>query len=496
MNSSLINRVAKTRRTSFLVRYLNLPEASNISDAVWEKFQLDELNNDSMFAIERKCRQVGWSFLIAMRGVADAILDKRSSAYNSINQKEAQEKIRYARSIYYNLQTPFQLPRIITDNKNEIEFDNGARLVSTASARGIPNANFFIDEAAWKKNAREVFTASVPIISKGGTFRMGSSTNGASGIFWEIDTESFQKFPDFVRTSTKWWEVQAFCKDVKEARKLAPFMSTEDRVELFATDRLKLIFRNSIIEDFQQEYEAVYVDETTAWITWTEIQKAQQENLLCFEIEVKDSQVAEALQAIDSLKAEIQKGNVENVLFGGYDVGRNNHKSELFLVGKSTSGNLPLRLMITLDKCDFDSQLAVICYALQTLPIVSLMIDQNGIGNNLAENSMKAFPSKAVGVNFTNATKAYWAGNMKMFFQQGKIIIPVNRDLGYQIHSIKKKVTLSGNSVFDVEKDEKHHADKFWALALAGTGAKDGLDISGFAVNVLGKESPYSSFVV
>jgi phage FluMu gp28-like protein len=194
-----------------LVQCLNLPSATGIENSVWEKFQIDELNNDSMFGLERKCRQVGWSFTIAARGIADAILDGRSSVYNSINLKESQDKIRYAKAIYANLNTPFKKPRIITENRTEIEFDNGARLVSTASARGIPNANFFLDEAAWKHNAKEIYVASVPIISKGGCFRMGSSTNGAGGLFWEIDTQSFKEYPDFVRRQTVWWEVEAFC---------------------------------------------------------------------------------------------------------------------------------------------------------------------------------------------------------------------------------------------------------------------------------------------
>lgn len=465
-----IDKIAKTRRTSFLVRYLDLPEASNIEDAKWEKFQLDELNNDSMFGIERKCRQVGWSFLIAMRGVADAILDKRSSAYNSINQKEAQEKIRYAKSIYYNLQTPFNLPKIITDNKNEIEFSNGARLVSTASARGIPNANFFIDEAAWKKNARDIWTAAVPIISKGGTFRMGSSTNGASGIFWEIDTESFQSFPDFVRTSTKWWEVQAFCKDVRAARKEASEMLTGERVERFASDRLKMIFNNSIFEDFQQEYEAIYVDETTAWITWKEIQNAQKENLICYEAECRDSNVEEALKAIDNLAKAIQENKVEGVLYGGGDIGRTRHATEFGAVGKGTTDALPLRIMLSLYNCDFDSQEAVL-NKFMTLPIAKMLQDRNGLGIQLSENAEKRFSTKFEGVDFTNPSKELWATNAKMLFQKGYPQIPVHRDLAYQIHSIKKKVTAAKNNVFDTERNEKHHADKFWMLALALTAA-------------------------
>lgn len=449
-----------------MLEHLNLPRATAIEDAKWEKFQIDELNNDSMFGLERKCRQVGWSFLIAMRGVADAILDSRSSVYNSINQREAQDKIRYARAIYENLEF-IKLPRIIIDNRQELEFENGARLVSSAGGRGIPNSNFFIDEAAWKQNAREIYTAAVPVISKGGTFRIGSSTNGASGVFWEIDTESFQPFPDFVRTSTKWWEVEAFCTDVAAAVKEAPAMRTVERVEKFATPRLKIIIANMVLEDFQQEYEAVYVDETTAWITWDEIKANSHENLYV-EISSDRNSITNALQAIERLAANLQ--NVEPAFAVGVDIGRTRNTTEIYAVGLSSTQTFPLRLMITLDNCEYDDQKAVL-QKVMTLPVVKMLIDKNGIGNNLAENMEKSYPSKCEGAQFTNESKRLWATDLKMFFQQRKILIPVDRDLSYQIHSIKRMVTAARNLVFDTERNEKHHADKFWALALAVSGA-------------------------
>lgn len=459
-----------TRRTLLLVQCLDLSAATGIEDSVWEKFQIDELNNDSMFGLERKCRQVGWSFTIAARGVADAILDGRSSVYNSINLKESQDKIRYARAIYENLNTPFPKPRIVTENRTELEFDNGARLVSSASARGIPNANFFLDEAAWKNNAREIYVASVPIISKGGCFRMGSSTNGAGGLFWEIDTQSFKQYPDFVRRQTVWWEIEAFCTDVKTAIKEAPFLETAERVERFATTRLKTIFANSVVEDFQQEYEALYVDETTAWITWDEIKANQSETLNCV-ISSERGNIEKALAAINQVKARRQKGEIEQVLSGGVDIGRTRNTTEIFAVGESTTNQYPLRLTISLDNCTFDDQFTVLK---EVMSLVStLMIDQNGIGMQLAENLAKNFPSRAQGALFTLESKKMWATSLKMLFQQNRVPIPVDRDLGYQIHSIKRLVTPAKNLVFDTERNEKHHADKFWALALAVASAAE-----------------------
>lgn len=466
-----INPIFRTRRALFLVEGLDLPVATGIEDAVWEKFQIDELNNDSMFGIERKCRQVGWSFLIAAIGVADAILDGRSSVYNSINQKESQDKIRYAKSVYQNLQSPFKLPKIVTDNRTELEFENGARLVSTASARGIPNSNFFLDEGAWKQNARQLYTASVPIISKGGRFRMGSSTNGAGGLFWEIDTEAFKPYPGFVRSATVWWEIEAFCNDIRAAIKEAPGISTDERVEKFAKPRLKVIFANTVIEDFQQEYEAVYVDETTAWITWEEIKANSSETLDC-EISTDRAKIDHALQAINAVKAKINRGEIEGVLSVGVDIGRTRNTTEIFAVGESTTQTYPIRLMITLDNCEYDDQMTVLQKVME-LPVSKLLIDRNGIGSQLAENMEKAFPSKAEGAQFTMESKKLWATGLKMHFQQRRVPLPMDKDLGYQIHSVKRLVTPSKNLVFDTERNEKHHADKFWALALAVAGASE-----------------------
>lgn len=449
-----------------MVQCLDLSSATGIENAVWEKFQIDELNNDSMFGIERKCRQVGWSFIIAARGISDAILDGRSSVYNSINLKESQDKIRYAKAIYENLNTPFPKPKIVTENRTELEFDNGARLVSTASARGIPNANFFLDEAAWKKNAREIYVASVPIISKGGCFRMGSSTNGAGGLFWEIDTESFKHYPDFVRRKTVWWEIEAFCTGIKRAVREAPYMPTEERVEKFATSRLRTIFANSVLEDFQQEYEAIYVDETTSWITWDEIKANQRDNLDCL-ITSERAKIDAALRAIDRFRTKIQSGEIELVMAAGVDIGRTRNTTEIEVVGESTTDEFPLRLMISLDNCTFDDQFTVLKKVADIPNVEKMFIDKNGIGANLAENLERDFPSKVEGALFTLESKKMWATGLKMHFQQRRVPIPVDRDLGYQIHSIKRLVTASKNLVFDTERNEKHHADKFWALALA-----------------------------
>ncbi len=473
-------RIQKTERADFLVENLNLPEASGVADAVWENFQLEHLNDDSIFRAENKSRQIAFSFLCACEAVADAILEKRDSIFSSINHDEAKEKIRYAKSVYENLQTPFPLPKLIIDNQLELEFDNGARLTSFPArpVRGRPRSNWYGDEFAHIMRDRLIYKGSLPIISKGGRIRIGSSPMGASGLFWEIFTESLQKYPGYTRKTTPWWEVQAFCRNVREARRLAPQMETFERVEMFGTDRIKAIFANIPIEDFQQEYECAFVDETTAWITWDEIKfnqsvdKDGNDKLLCLKAECRNDDISSALQRIEDLREEIQSGRCEPALGVGCDIGRTRMASEFFAVGLNNVGSYPLRLMLTLHNCSFDAQEAVLRKLFSVLPVVGGFIDRNGLGMQLAEKMAKEFPYKAQEAVFTNETKRVWATDTKMLFQKRQVPIPVHRDLAYQIHSIKKIVSVSRNLIFDTERSEKHHADKFWALALALASAR------------------------
>lgn len=458
----------RTLRAEFLVENLDLEAATGVEGARWEYFQLAHLNDDSPFRIERKSRQIAWSWLSAAEAVAEGILERQSSIFVSINLDEATEKIRYARSVMEALNPKYR-PPLKRDNETTLQFSNGARLISLAARppRGKARFNVYLDEFAHVQRDREIYKGAVPIISKGGRLRTGSSTLGASGLFWEIDTQSMQTYPDYTRKCTPWWETYAFSLNPVEARKLASAMDTFQRVEMFGNDRIKVIYANVPEEDFQQEYEGEYVDETTAWIPWEEIQAVQDRVLKCATVTCKGLLISPALDLITKVRQWSDSGLIETVLAGGMDIGRTRNTTEMYLVGLSTVGSFPLRVAITLDQCPFDEQFEVVTAALTYLPLKKFLIDHNGIGRNLAENAERDFPTKAQGVDFTNATKSLWATDTKMLVQQRKTPIPVDRDLAYQIHSIKKTVTAAKNLVFDTGRNEKHHADKFWAWALA-----------------------------
>lgn len=509
-----LDGLLKTDRARFLVQNLNLPKATGVPDAEWEYFQLAHLNDDSLLRIETKSRQIAWSWLSAAEAVAEAILSFQDSVFVSYNLDDAKEKIRYALQIYHSLEIG-GLPKIIGESQLRLQFENKrggtpVRLVSLPSKppRGKAKTTFYLDEFAHAKNDKDIYKGATALILKGGRGRIGSSPLGATGTFWEIFEQELQPYPGYTRKTTAWYEIQAFCKNVLQARKLAPRMDTAARVEMFGNDRIKAIFSNMLLEDFQQEFEAMFVDESTAWLTWHEIKEAQDTDFLSLSIKVSggdaiaDAHVLQkACAAIDRLKSWIERGLVELVYAVGADIGRTKNATEIFCVGigdgderASTSLILPasfngktaradkklsLRLQISLHNCDFDLQEAVFRYLLDTIPITGCQIDQNGIGRNISERLEKAYPVKVQPAVFTNETKTVWATDTKMYFQKGIVTIPVDNDLAYQLHSIKKMVSPSKNLIFDTARNEKHHADKFWALALAFSAYKHGARFAG-----------------
>lgn len=457
-----------SRRRRFLTKNLDLAAATGVEDARWEPFQLALLDDQGRFRIEDKSRQIAWSWTIAAEAIADALINARDSVFVSINLDEATEKIRYSARIFECLRVA-GLPRITTRSTLKIEFSNGARLQSLPARppRGRARSNVYLDEFAHVQRHKEIYVAALPITSKGGRIRIGSSPFGAQGTFWEIFTQSIQPYPGYKRRLTPWWETYAFSTNPLEARRQADRLTPEEMVEQYGRQRIKEIFRNLILEDFLQEYAGQFVDELASWITWQELRRAQSDDHRWVKAEAREGNVAAAFEAIRELARMIDAGEVEDVLAGGMDVGRTRNTSELYLVGDSTTDALPLRLAITMDNLEFRDQEDIVSAALQLLPVTRLQIDRNGIGHQIAENLQRAFPGRAKGVTFTAPRKTLWATDAKMLIQNQKTPLPVDRDIAYQIHSIRRTNSGSGNMRFDTETSEKHHADKFWAWALA-----------------------------
>jgi phage FluMu gp28-like protein len=457
----------RTLKAHFAAEFIDIQEAAQIEEARWEAFQIQYLNNATRLAADAKSRQVGWSFTAALDAFCDSRIDPGNPyIFVSINQDEAKEKIRYLRSIIQATDAPLRPKRLVVDSQTEIEFDDGSRFIShpCRPVRGKPRARVYLDEMAHYPGGmdRLVYTAALPATTKGGYLRIGSSTLGAKGLFWEIMEEKLRKWPGFSKRFIPWWGVRALCKGVLMAKQIAAERPTHERVYTFGTPALVEIFENMFLEDFQQEYECAWIDETTAWITWEVITRNQQLDLTYWHARSVD----EALGMIPEIQRACIDAKIEEVLCGGIDVGRKKDLTEMVATGKSTSSHLPIRLMISLDRVAFEQQKSCFIEVIRRLPFTQVLVDRNGLGMQLAED-LERETGKAQGVDFTNPNKELWAVEARVQAEKGATPLPVDRDLAYQIHSIKKTVTAAKNNVYDTERNEKHHADKFWAWALS-----------------------------
>jgi phage FluMu gp28-like protein len=231
-----------------------------------------------------------------------------------------------------------------------------------------------------------------------------------------------------------------------EAAKLAPYMPTEERVRIFGTPDLIEVFDSMDLDDFQQEFECVFVDESYSYYSYDLILPVCQDDLVVVD---------------DPTSMRRSNGR----LTAGYDVGRTKDRSELAIF-EEFNGRHWCRLLKGYDGVPFAVQEQELRRVLKDYPIARFSIDRNGIGMNLAENLARDYP-QVEEVNFLNETKERMAINFKILLQQQNIVLPKQRELISQIHSIKRKVTSGGHVSYDADRTNKGHADRFWACALA-----------------------------
>ena len=423
---------------------------------VLEAYQREFLTNRSRFRWVNKSRQVGFSFLFACEAIARCHLrEAHTSVMVSYNLEDAKEKVNYARQIAEELPLAFR-KKLVTDSKTELGFlSNGAskrvsRIISNPSKapRG-KKGDLYLDELAHYANDREVYKGSTALILRSrGQLTGCSSPLGRRGVFWEIARQELRRYPAYWRQQAPWWLCRFFCTDVARAAKEAPLLSTEERVRRFGTKDIQDQLDSLLLEDFQQEFELAYCDESYSFFPYELILPCTSDELV----------LADDFAALAEPKGR---------LVAGFDVGRKRDLSELAIF-EETGGKKECRLLRSYDRVPFADQEADLRRALAVLPIARLSIDQNGLGMHLAENLRRDFP-QVVPETFTNESKEVWANDFKILLQRKDVVLPKDRELVAQIHSVKRRLTAGGRPSFEVERDEvgRGHADRFWAVALA-----------------------------
>lgn len=457
-------------------------------------WQDDFIRNRNRYISLLKSRQTGFSFVVAIKGLVKA-LDPARTQYTkqfvSYNEEDAQEKIRYARQFYDSIPNRYK-KKLVHSTATMLEFEDigsktTSRLISLPCRppRG-KNGDVCLDEFAiyLPRLSKEIYTAASFCTLRRGCIEVGSTPLGTIGKFYEICTDR-ENYPNFDRYFIPWWYAKVMCKDVRGAVQFAKDMETAERVERFGTDRLISLFQNSTLEDFQQECECVFIDSSASYISLELIYAntpGRREEDIPANIEKDEDYFAakrdveiHCFRNADDLILNYSPEKYGSPLFMGLDIGRIFDATVFYIIGL-VNGKKRSVLRHEMRNADFDAQTAVLNKLMENLPIYRCCIDNGGLGFNLAENAHKRYGERVESYHFNLQSKEILAMGVRTGLERREYELDNDRDFHAQIHSIKRTPSSGGSFRYDAERNEKGHADSFWAWALASY-ATDGKKI-------------------
>lgn len=438
-----------------------------------------------------KSRRVGFSFIVALKELVKAQdMDRKNftAQFVSYNESDAAEKIIYATQFYESIPEEVR-KKIVVRNKTELQFlDKGGKTVSRLIS--IPcrpprgkGGDIILDEYGiyLPKMSNAIYTAALPVISRGGCISVGSSPLGKVGKFYEIITDR-HNFPSYQIFNVPWWFCRDLCVNVPLAIKSQiQELSTQKRVEKFGTRIIQEIFKSMPIDQFQQEYECFFIDEAESYIPLELIyentpgmnqcdiliQKELDENIT--DDEYWNYNRDEDFIAYSDIDLAILNYNPDlhgGPLFFGYDVAKSRDGTSIYLIGNKDGKK---RSFFRFNKrgISFEAQLDLCRKIYKNLPIQKGCMDSTGLGANMYETLHKEFGDRIIGVDFTQATKEDMAISVKLGLERHEFMLESDKDFHRAIHSIKRSSGTNGHFKYDADRNENGHADDFWSWALA-----------------------------
>lgn len=393
-------------------------------------YQKRWIADESRFKIANKGRQTGFSFGVALEVVLDAVAHKTFWVLLSRGErqsKELMEKVQtHTRAIGHVCEVTEDAFQI--DDRAykmlELSLPNGSRIIAlpanSDTARGF-SGNVVLDEFAFHRDSRKIWTALYPTITRGYKIRVISTPNGKSGKFYEL-----------------------YCGENRWSKhEVDIYQAVADGLPI---DIDELHEGCDSEDDWEQEYCCKFLDEASAFLTYELIAGCEDEK--------------EASAVLPEFYAPLGE------LFLGLDIGRKKDISVIWLWEK-LGDVYYTRAVEEMAKMKFRKQKAILYDYLRLPNLRRACIDCTGIGANLAEDAQLDFgKSRVEQVTFTNAAKGEMAVHMHQIFEDRQARIPIAKTIRNDLHSVKKIVTAANHIRYDADRNENGHADRFWAAAL------------------------------
>jgi phage FluMu gp28-like protein len=407
------------------------------------RYQRQWMLDESRFKIGMFARQTGKTFTTALEVVDDcfaAIAEGRRARWVILSRGERQAKEamdegvkRHAKAYEIGVdeqEVEWKGGSGASYKALEVTLPGGSRITALPAnpdtARGF-SANVFLDEFAFHANSKAIWGALFPVISAGHKLRVTSTPNGKNNKFYELmtakDSTWSRHHVDIYRAVA-----DGLPRDIEE---LKAGLNDEDL--------------------WSQEYELDWLDDASAWLPYELISTCEDET------------------------AGFPEAYGGGTIFIGNDIARRRHLWVVWvleLVGDVfVTREIVERRNITFREQDDTLDEIVARYGLANIGRIAM--DQTGMGEKPVEDAKTRYGDLRVeGVLLNGARPFNLATIVKDKFEDRTVRIPMgNQVLRADLHKIKKITGATGAPRMVTPEDEKDHADRFWALALALGGA-------------------------
>ena len=378
-------------------------------------YQKDFINDTSQFRIVLKSRQIGFSYASSLDALLGAVAG-RNQLFLSASEEQARILMNYLDGWAEKFGILFA-----KNSEYEKSLDSGATIrVMAHNFRTVQGftGDIWMDEFAWYPNQKRIWHAFVPSIGAvAGRLTILSTPFEENSLFHELfDNE------------TKYYMFSRHRVDIYRAIEDGLNFDLETMRDLFDADT------------WASAYECQFIDDENALLSVELIKSC-----------IKDYAPALPAKSIPQ--------------YVGFDVGRTKDRSAHIAV-YDEGGVKKLSVLDVIAKASFEAQENLLIDFLRFNPLAMQKIDKTGIGMSVAEKVKRRFPSRVQGVYFTQSSKEAMALNLKKHFEDKSIIIPNDPALIADLHAIKRKAGAK-SFIYDSDRNEHGHADRFWALALA-----------------------------
>lgn len=397
-------------------------------------YQKRWVTDDSRFKIALKARQIGWTWCTMLSLVLKCAFEKKQKwHYLSLNEERAKDSIEYGRmhceamslAVKYHIESINRQynGQIYKGKQMSILFPNGSKIIGLTSnpvtARGC-SGNVVLDEFAHHQDSGLIWTALLPVITRGYSIKILSTPNGKQGTYYDIwssgDSDWSRHECDIYRAINDGLDVDV--------------------------DALRKKFPNQ--DDWDQEFGCVFLDGAATWLPKDLIQSCMSRQALC----------------------TFNFSGTERNLCIGVDMARKHDLCVVWILARAGQ-QFVTRGVVCLHNEKYSTIREVID---KIMPRAAKLGIDNGItGGQLCEELQDKWGEDLVeGVPCqSESIKGKMAVMVKDKLTERQLLIPDDSDVLNDLHAIRRYHTDRGTVSFDAPRTKHGHADRFWALGLA-----------------------------